>query len=125
MNAAQSKKRGEVAFYSGDAAEQIVARDYEARGLTVAHRRWRGAGGEIDLIARDGEQIVFVEVKKSRTRSRAAERISARQVARIQASAGAFLASEPLGQLTEVRFDVALVDALGSFEIIENAFGHD
>ena len=33
------------------------------------------------------------------------------------------LAGEPAGQLTNVRFDVALVDHAGRFEIIENAFG--
>ncbi len=44
-------------------------------------------------------------------------------MARIYASAEAFLAGEPRGQLTNARFDVALVDASGQFEIIENAFG--
>ncbi|MFC3118369.1 hypothetical protein ACFOHS_09490 [Jhaorihella thermophila] len=42
---------------------------------------------------------------------------------RICASAAQFLDGEPDGQLTNVRFDVALVDRSGAFEIIENAFG--
>ncbi|MBK0327111.1 YraN family protein [Rhodobacteraceae bacterium F11138] len=120
-----SISRGRMAHYGGEAAEQQIARDYERRGYVVACRRWRGAGGEIDLIARNGDEIVFVEVKKSRTRQGAAERINRRQIARIQASAQEFLEGEPMGQLTPMRFDVALVDANGVFEIVENAFGHD
>jgi putative endonuclease len=100
-----------------------VATDYERRGFSIAHRRWRGAGGEIDLIARDGEGLVFIEVKKSGSFDQAAARINRRQMNRICASAAQFLEHEPGGQLTNVRFDAALVDATGAVQIIENAFG--
>ncbi len=119
----QGELRGQVAYCDGMSAEQRIAQDYERRGFSVASRRWRSAGGEIDLITRNGDGVVFVEVKKSRDFARAAERLSRRQMARIYASAEAFLAGEPRGQLTNARFDVALVDASGQFEIIENAFG--
>lgn len=121
---ADSTSRGQMAHYGGAAAELQIAQDYERRGHVVACRRWRGAGGEIDLIVRDGGEVVFVEVKKSHTRDAAAERLDRRQMARIYASAQDFLEGEPMGQLTPMRFDVALVDASGAFEIIENAFGH-
>jgi len=114
-----------MSYFSGVAAEQRIAADYEQRGFVVAHRRWRGPGGEIDLIVRGRDEIIFVEVKQSRTIARAAERISGRQMDRIYASAAHFLAGEPSGQLTATRFDVALVDASGAYEIIENAFGHE
>lgn len=114
---------GRMAYHSGEAAERRIAQDYERRGFAVARRRWRGAGGEIDLITRNEEGIVFVEVKKARDISAAAQRLSPRQMRRICASAAEFLDGEPLGQLTNVRFDVALVDRNGAFEIIENAFG--
>ncbi len=120
-----SKSRGQMAHHGGDAAERQIARAYERRGHVVACRRWRGVGGEIDLIARNGDEVVFVEVKKSRTRAAAAARLGRRQIARILASAQDFLDGEPGGQLTPMRFDVALVDATGAFEIIENAFGQD
>jgi putative endonuclease len=42
---------------------------------------------------------------------------------RICASAAQFLDREPAGQLTNVRFDAALVDGTGAIQIIENAFG--
>lgn len=117
--------QGRLAYHAGLAAEQRIAQDYERRGFAVAHRRWRGAGSEIDLIARGADGLVFVEVKQSRCFARAAERLGRRQMKRIYASAARFLAAEPAGQLTNMRFDVALVDAAGAYEIIENAFGHD
>ena len=108
--------------YTGLAAEDIVASDYARRGRRIANRRWRGHGGEIDLIVREGARVVFVEVKKSRSFARAAERLTRRQMDRIYASAAEFLGGEPAGQLTDVRFDLALVDGRGDLRIIENAF---
>lgn len=112
--------RGARAHRSGLAAEESVARHYERRGCAVAARRWRGRGGEIDLILRDGAGVIFVEVKQSRGFDRAAERLGPRQIARIHAAAGEFLGREPRGLDTEARFDVALVDGTGRVEVIEN-----
>ena len=61
-----------------------------------------------------------MEVKKSRTCAQAAYQIGARQTARILAAASAFVAEQPAGQLTEMRFDAALVDGAGKIEILEN-----
>ncbi len=112
---------GEVSYHAGRQAEDCVAREYDRRGCPVIGRRWRGAGGEIDLIARDGAGLIFVEVKKGRDFSSAAARVSARQVGRIFDAATEFVAGEPRGQLTEMRFDVALVDHIGRIEILESA----
>ncbi|WP_128254587.1 YraN family protein [Falsirhodobacter deserti] len=99
--------------HAGLAAEDSVIRHY---GLPVAARRWRGPGGEIDLILRDGGTVVFVEVKAGRG---AAHALGARQIARIRASAAAWLGDEPMGQRTDCRFDVALV-VQGRVEVIAN-----
>ncbi len=115
--------RGANAYHAGVAAEQSVAVDYQRRGCRIAHTRWRGAGGEIDLIARDGRSVVFIEVKKSRTFDAAAQRLGRRQMDRLCAAAAEFLEGEPAGQLTDMRFDLALVDGRGAVHIIENAFG--
>ncbi|MFA5538505.1 MAG: YraN family protein [Gemmobacter sp.] len=113
---------GQRSYHAGLGAERAVERHYAEGGRVIAARRWRGRGGEIDLIAREGGRVVFIEVKHSRTHAQAAERLSARQMARIYASAAEFLGGEPAGELTESRFDVALVDGLGRIEVIENAF---
>ena len=113
---------GQISHLAGLSAEDRVAADYEDRGMTMAARRWRGPGGEIDLVARDGAALVFIEVKKSRDFAAAAARVTRRQTERIMASAAAFLADEPAGQDTEMRFDVALVDGMGRIQRAENAF---
>ncbi|UWQ14927.1 YraN family protein [Aliiroseovarius sp. M344] len=115
---------GLTSYLSGQAAENSIAADYERRGQKIAAQRWRGTYGEIDLVARDGDTIVFVEVKKSRDFLRAAERITPAQLKRIHATACEFLESEPKRQLTPCRFDVALVDAQGETQIIENALAY-
>ncbi|MCB1406759.1 MAG: YraN family protein [Rhodobacteraceae bacterium] len=112
---------GAVSYHAGLSAEDQVARDYERRGMPVTAHRWRGKGGEIDLIARDGDGYVFVEVKKSRDHARAAERLSARQITRLFDAASEFLGHCKSGLDTLARFDVALIDAQGRIEIVENA----
>lgn len=114
--------RGRVSYLAGLAAEDIVARDYARRGMPELARRWRGAGGEIDLICRNGDGVVIVEIKKSTTFDRAAARLTRRQMDRIYATAGEFIGTMPRGQLTDVRLDLALVDAGAALRVIENAF---
>lgn len=52
----------------GQWGENVAAIQLEAGGYTIIARNWRCRGGEIDLIARDGETVVFVEVKTRRGR---------------------------------------------------------
>lgn len=111
---------GKASYHAGLAAEDQVARLYAHSGRPIAARRWRGAAGEIDLIARDGAEVIFIEVKKSRTHAQAALRLTPRQIARIYDTAAEFLGGEPRGQLTDVRFDLALVDQYGRIEVLEN-----
>ncbi len=113
---------GRVSYHAGLAAEDQVAQLYARQGQKILARRWRGTAGEIDLIARDGAGVVFIEVKKSKTHAMAAEHLTPRQMERIYQTASEFIGSEPLGQDTLVRFDVALVDSAGRIEILQNAF---
>lgn len=48
---------------SGIAGEKAAARFLKCKGMKILRRNWKGRSGEIDLIARDGETLVFVEVK--------------------------------------------------------------
>ena len=111
---------GRANYESGLSAEDGVAESYCRDGGSIAARRWRGLGGEIDLIVRSRTGLIFVEVKKAETLARAAERVTDRQLRRVIAAGEEFLAGEPLGLLTPVRYDVALVDDMGRREIIEN-----
>ena len=114
---------GLMSYHAGLSAEAQVERRYVDDGYVVRDRRWRGQAGEIDLIMAADDQLVFIEVKKSRDLARAAERLNTRQMARIYRAAGEYLGQLQAGQDSNARFDVALVGGGGQIEIIENAFG--
>lgn len=117
------QQRGLANYHAGLAAETSVELDYAATGASLLERRWRGKGGEIDLILRDGDELVFVEVKKSKSFARAAESLSHRQLARICRAAEEYLGTQPFGSLTPMRVDVALTNETGEIEILRNVTG--
>lgn len=119
-----STQRGQRAYHSGRSAELSVARHLEGSGLVLLAERWRGKGGEVDLILREGDIYVFVEVKKARSFDAALHSLREVQMVRIHAAVSEYLAQTPLGQLSEVRFDLALMDETGQIRIIRDAFGH-
>lgn len=110
-------KRGE------DIAEQYLT----DRGLTVIERNWRCARGEIDLVATDGDVLVFVEVKtRSSTRfGHPLEAITAAKLARLRRLAGAWCEAHP-GRWQRIRIDAIAVlaprDGAVSVEHLEGVF---
>ena len=111
---------GQVSYLAGLSAEDQVARRYAGDGHVILSRRWRGRGGEIDLVAQKGGEVVFIEVKKSGSHARAAERLSHRQLSRIYRSAEDYLGHMPGGTNTACRVDVALLDSTGCIDIVPN-----
>lgn len=105
----------------GAEAERRAA-DYLIRqGLRLVASNYRCRGGEIDLIMRDGNVLVFVEVR-ARAASRfggAAESINAGKQARIILAARHYLASQ--GVDAPCRFDALLLDA-GNMAWVKSAF---
>jgi len=120
----QSEARGKMSWLAGMAAEDAVAAHYARAGFPLVAQRWRGTRGELDLVLRDGPEdtagLIVVEVKQARDFARALSHITPAQLARIHATAAEFAATEPKGQLTELRLDVALVDGTGQIEIVQN-----
>jgi len=53
----------------GARGEAIALRHLEAKGYRIRQRNWHAAGGELDLVAQDGDTIVIVEVKTRSGRS--------------------------------------------------------
>ena len=113
---------GRMSCLAGMAAEGSVAAEYVSRGYDLLESRWRGKRGEIDLIFADGEGVVLVEVKKSRDVATAMSRITPAQMRRLFAAAEEYVGTQPKGALTDMRFDVALVDGHGQVSVVENAF---
>ena len=95
---------------SGLAAEEAAARFLESRGLAIVARNYRTRFGEVDLVARDGATLVFVEVRKRSWRAYggAAASVDARKQSRLVAAARHYLAR--LGAEPACRFDVVTWD---------------
>jgi putative endonuclease len=77
----------------GEGAEQLVRRRLERAGWSFQAANWRCAAGEIDLVMRDGDELVFVEVKARHGEGsgRAEESVSARKAGRLLATAEWYL----------------------------------
>nr|WP_050929157.1 YraN family protein [Aestuariivita boseongensis] len=114
--------RGRSNYHAGLAAETCIERAYARDGHELIARRWRGQGGEIDLVFRKDDVLAFVEVKQAGDFDRAAESLRPAQMRRIAMAAEEFLGTQPAGSLTECRFDLGLVNRAGAHQIIENAF---
>lgn len=76
-----------AAFRLGLSAESRAAMLLIAKGYRIAARRWKTPFGEIDIVARRGRTLVFVEVKARETSGDAAESLTARGKQRIVAAA--------------------------------------
>jgi len=102
--------RRTTAQVSGGNAEEEAAALLSRHGMRIVARNYRTRFGEIDIIARDGESLVFVEVRL-RADSRfggAAASIGARKRGRIAAAARQFLRQS--GSRLPCRFDVVAIE---------------
>jgi putative endonuclease len=93
----------------GRRAEFLCACLLRLKGYRIVARHWKSSSGEIDIIARRGRNLVFVEVKARRNAATAAESLSRKQQARIARAASQFLATQPALCGLDLRFDVMLV----------------
>jgi putative endonuclease len=101
----------------GAEAEALAAGFLARQGLAIVGRNYRCRGGEIDIIARDGGTVVFVEVRMRSNRAFGgpAESITRSKRRRIRLAAEHYLArfkSEP-----PCRFDAVLLDSLAAERI--------
>lgn len=112
----------------GKSAEDQACHFLIGRGLKLVTRNYRCRYGEIDLIMRDGHDLVFVEVRYrgSRRFADSAETIDYHKQSKLAATAMHYLQSHPDAATHPSRFDVVAIDAeLGEnrWEWIRNAFG--
>jgi putative endonuclease len=109
---------------AGEVAESLAAEFLQSRGLAIAERNYRCRFGEIDLVAREGPTLVFVEVRRraSEAYGGAAESITAAKRSRLLAAARHYLARA--GDRAPCRFDAVLIRGdPPRIEWIRNAFG--
>lgn len=90
--------------------EDIAARHLASAGWRILDRRWRSAFGEIDLVADDRGEIVFIEVKTRRGSGYGLpeEAVTARKREHLRAAAAAYLQAKRL-ERRPYRIDIVAV----------------
>lgn len=111
----------------GHRGKDLAAKELERRGYRIVERRWCCRLGEIDLVAKDGDILVVVEVK-ARSRSDygpAIDAVDARKRRKLIQLAEVYLKSHRVRGIS-VRFDVvgvtALPDRRPTLQVIRGAF---
>ena len=110
----------------GKTGEDLACRELERRGYAILARRYRLRIGEIDIVCRDGETIVFVEVKArgGREFGEGAESVTALKRWRMARVAGEYLMKHRLTD-RPCRFDVVSIrveDDRPVVDVFQNAF---
>jgi putative endonuclease len=110
----------------GKSGEDLACRELERRGYAIIARRYRVRSGELDVVARDGSTMVFVEVKTRAGRmfGEAAEAVTPLKQLRMTRLAEEYLVRHHLTDCP-CRFDVVAICVEGGkteVEVVQNAF---
>ncbi len=117
-----------TAYELGQRGETWVAQHLQRAGYTILARNWRAGPLELDIVARDGETVVFVEVRTRRGPLQAAldaalESVGPHKRAHVLEAAQAYLLAHALDDVPW-RVDVAAVAVQGNrwqVEVIRDA----
>jgi putative endonuclease len=100
----------------GDVAEERACRHLERSGVTIVERNYRTKGGEIDIVAREGDVLVFVEVRSLEAPDFGTpeESVTPAKRRRIVRAAREYLSNVPPSSWREARFDVIAIEGSGA-----------
>ena len=106
----------------GDEAEDRACRFLSGAGMTVAARNYRAGGGEIDVVARKGDLLVFVEVRSREDSAFGAPEgsIDLAKRRRIVRAARHYLSTIPPASWREARFDVIAIEGRGETAVLRH-----
>lgn len=113
---------------AGRKAEDHVARWLKLRGWKILDTRFKVSEGEVDIIARRKNVIIFCEVKQRETLSITEDIVTHTNITRVMEAAEIWVERhfETLGPDFEIRFDLALIEGrvhpLSKIKYVENAF---
>jgi putative endonuclease len=97
----------------GILAEKISAIFLIFKGYKILHKRYKTYFGEIDIIAKKSNNIVFIEVKARKNKVNIEEILSNRQANRIKSAGQFFISKNPQFSACNLRFD--FIEINGSF----------
>lgn len=111
-------------YQYGVKAEDIVSMFYKSRGFEELNRRYKTPYGEIDIILKKEQLIVFAEVKARSKRTAASDVITVKQVRRSVDAASVYIAT--LDNIDcDFRFDLVILEGDSIARVIENAWTAD
>lgn len=107
---------------TGAVYEKLAAKFFADQGFEILDLNWQAGHREIDLIARRGQTIVFVEVKSAANKAygHPVERVDKTKVRRLSSAAQQYLLAKNI-QGVDLRFDVVTFTA-GNLEHYPSAF---
>lgn len=94
---------------AGRRAEALAVLSLRLRGYSILAKRYRTPVGEIDIVARRGKTLIFLEVKARADEPSALESVTPRQQNRIVQAASAFIQEQRATGFAAMRFDVMVV----------------
>ncbi|MGI9365100.1 MAG: YraN family protein [Rhizobiaceae bacterium] len=97
------------AYRKGKRAEMFAALALRLKGYRIAAKRFKTPVGEVDLIARKGKVVVFVEVKARSTVSATLDSVGPSAMKRIEAAGNWWLSQQPDAADLNWRFDIVSV----------------
>lgn len=105
------KSQGAMSHQKGLWAEGIAVLYLMSKGYKILRRRYKAQGGEIDIIAKKSDMLVFVEVKARKKMNDGLYAISDRAKARIANAAYHYLSAYDVPMDTDMRFDAIIIGA--------------
>lgn len=110
-------------YKTGLMAETLAAWFLRAKGYHLLSRRFKTPVGEIDLVARRGRTIVFIEVKRRLTQEEGLYAVHPAAAARIRRAAEWWVKTHPrFADKCDLRFDVIVLSPYRLIRHISNAF---
>ena len=116
---AASRRRAER---RGRWAEYVAAAYLLTKGYSIAALRYKTRAGEVDLIARKGDLIVFVEVKARRDLLAAVDAVTLTSQNRIRVAGDHWLSRQPDAARLSLRYDIVAIVPRAWPRHIEGAF---
>jgi putative endonuclease len=106
----------------GDAAEERACRHLDRSGFTIVERNFRTKGGEIDIVARQGDVLVFIEVRSREVPGFGTpeESVTPAKRRRIVVAARHYLSNVPPSSWREARFDVIAIEGGGDAAVLRH-----
>ena len=106
----------------GDEAEEQACRHLDRAGFTIVERNFRTPVGEIDIVARKGDVLAFVEVRSREAPGFGSpeESVTPAKRRRIVAAARQYLSDVPPSSWREARFDVIAIEGSGDAAVLRH-----